>query len=299
MLILLIFSIFHLTVQSADIKQYRRALVVEPYPWSAEIIAVKDQYEKVICSAFLLNAFYVGTSTYCTKQSVRFSPSLETTKYRYNVGFGSGGLDVDKICHHPDFCEIGRCRKNDITLLKLKKEVQFSPYIKPIKLPKGDAIKPKMQAISSIYEQFDSNQPPTHKKIVLEILGNKQCASLCFDEKTNLCAKRYRIKNVEHCNGDIGSALAVGFNQEYYIFGVTSYTLGRCDRDAPAVYTRITPYLPWINEILSQEGDEEGDEDGEEPGENSSEQVNEGDDDLENVVLGENSSEQVDESTLD
>ena len=57
---------------------------------------------------------------------------------------------------------------------------------------------------------------------------------------------------IDSCNGDSGGPLIMkGFiNDPYYQIGIVSFGLKNCGSDIPAVYTRVTNYLPWIERNL-------------------------------------------------
>lgn len=90
---------------------------------------------------------------------------------------------------------------------------------------------------------------PAHKlrAIRAEVISNVACLLRfpVYISSSNLCT------NVEvgtPCNGDEGSALSnVESDQEKTQIGIFSYqfSLG-CDRGWPAVFTRVTFYLDWI-----------------------------------------------------
>ena len=77
---------------------------------------------------------------------------------------------------------------------------------------------------------------------------------------TNLITKFHTYHNatlcyftgVDSCNGDSGGPLILKeFSSDpYYQIGIVSFGLKLCGNGVPAVYTRVTNYIPWIERNL-------------------------------------------------
>lgn len=264
MLVRLFLLLFPSPNQPVDYIVDKREPVNEvQVPWSASLIAFKEHYEHAICSAFLLTPLFAGTATHCTNR-----PYLEQGKFRFKVGLGSGDAEnqtvkrtVVELYRHPNYTQNQHYKKNDITLLKLFSEIKFTDNVQPIKLPAMDKIG-KLEgllALSASYGLFHPTHSPKLNRIDIRILPNKTCAEIDsrFEKEIHLCAESYHGNGTGPCTGDGGSALALGTGEEFIIIGITSFNANKhdvCYDGTPIVYTRITHYLPWINEILNKHG---------------------------------------------
>lgn len=82
----------------------------------------------------------------------------------------------------------------------------------------------------------------------------KKCSDFFHKEMriTQLCAGR---EDRDSCNGDSGSPLAAirFFNesQRYIQYGIVSGGTENCSLNVPAIYTRITSFMPWIVNIIA------------------------------------------------
>lgn len=81
---------------------------------------------------------------------------------------------------------------------------------------------------------------------ICRLLYNREIKSsqLCVGEKDK-----------DSCNGDSGGPLAyVSYYNERQRFvqhGIVSFGIPGCDKGVPAVYTRVSSFIPWISHIIA------------------------------------------------
>lgn len=66
--------------------------------------------------------------------------------------------------------------------------------------------------------------------------------------ETQICA-RNRTSRANTCQGDSGSGLMYNRNEKFYVHGITSFGPG-CLSKIPSIYTRVSYYLKWIEDIV-------------------------------------------------
>uniref|UniRef100_A0A2C9H6H9 Peptidase S1 domain-containing protein n=1 Tax=Anopheles minimus TaxID=112268 RepID=A0A2C9H6H9_9DIPT len=144
---------------------------------------------------------------------------------------------------------------NDIALVRLSRPANISNYIRLARLPnwrQADSLFVNQLATVSGWGALGQNSPeilPLNNlhRVNGSVISNTAC-SLQFlggIVDSHLCVS---TNNGSPCTGDHGGPLTVDdADGGQTLIGVFSFlsVLG-CDLDRPAVYTRLTPYLAWI-----------------------------------------------------
>jgi len=95
----------------------------------------------------------------------------------------------------------------------------------------------------------------------LPILSNDQCSKFYQISDTQICAGAQEGKDT--CSGDSGGPLVINkfhktskklltddSNSAWFLVGIVSFGSTDCGSGSPAVYTRVTEYIPWIRKNL-------------------------------------------------
>lgn len=155
------------------------------------------------------------------------------------------GLHVEKVIAFPDFP--GVFSTNDIGLVKLVKQLDFSQYIMPACLPTN----PQEMFIhkTGLVSGWDKScRLKTTKQTILESVTNDRC----IIDDTRLCG--YDIES-GICFRDIGGPLTVNVCQKHVVVGIVSYLGGPyCGTDNPDVFMRVSAFVSWIRENI-EDGD--------------------------------------------
>ncbi|XP_045489715.1 venom protease-like isoform X1 [Pieris rapae] len=147
---------------------------------------------------------------------------------------------------------------NDIALVELDRRVQFSEFIRPLCLPTPGmnlSVSPLTVAGWGVTEE------KVTAETLLKIQVTEQSPSAChkydksgriFNKATMICAKGAQLKNrvdyKDTCQGDSGSPVTMRSREvscTYVAIGVVSHG-PECGSGAPAVYTRVQPFVDWI-----------------------------------------------------
>nr|CAD7400073.1 unnamed protein product [Timema poppensis] len=150
--------------------------------------------------------------------------------------------------------------KNDISLIRVDREVNFTNYITPICTIYGPQMtKNYVGGTTEVagWGIFDIDNPKPSIKlqtIKLPVVDNEKC-EVAFKYHADIGSTQMCVGGVvgqDSCGGDSGGPLmyvdTVGDDvPRYYLIGVVSFGAKRCGATTmPGVYTRVSYYLEWI-----------------------------------------------------
>lgn len=104
----------------------------------------------------------------------------------------------------------------------------------------------------------------------MSLYSNEECRKLYGRHKriprgilqSQLCAGS-RTGKQDTCQGDSGGPIQImqqGNSCIYYVIGITSFGKSCAVSSAPGVYTKVSYYLDWIEEVVWGEQREKGEE---------------------------------------
>lgn len=167
---------------------------------------------------------------------------------------------IERILHHDYKIP---SKYNDIALLKLEHPVTFSQYVRPACLAETFDIPSKTVIATGWGRTEYAEMTSDHlQKVVLDQIVQPSCnASYAphlsrnlrrgIVEETQFCAgsKLHR----DTCQGDSGGPIQIRHSSiscMYTVVGITSFGIRCAETSLPGVYTRVYPYIDWIESIV-------------------------------------------------
>ena len=140
---------------------------------------------------------------------------------------------------------------NDIALLKLSEKAYFTPLCLP---PASQRYENDEKAIVAGWGRTESEAiSDVVKKATLDVLTNEVCKySTPTQAEEHITSKILCAYKPGHgsCNGDSGGPLMCQPNFQIEVCGIVSLA-PRCGSPLlPGVYTRVTEYIDWINDVV-------------------------------------------------
>ncbi|KAG5684324.1 hypothetical protein PVAND_013559 [Polypedilum vanderplanki] len=244
-LIFLLFSILSISAKNLESKIYYGDYVdISFAPYQVEIFL--DYLPN--CGGSLLSETFVLTAAHCTesdKNPKSYSIGVGTRRILDIVMFN---IKVIKIIDHPEYDKTTVF--SDFSLFQMEKVKKFPKSAAFVKLPNKDDVL-KTGEIMNIagFGRTENGVTIFLKGGSIPIYDQEKCKELFGHlEKTMICAGYEKPMSTGSCFGDSGSGLVR--RSDGKIFGVTSFIFSEKCSTHPAVYSKVTAVLDWINEIV-------------------------------------------------
>lgn len=245
-----------------------RATTKVQLPWIVYLEIVNkwssDNITESMCGGSIISPSFVLTAAHCVntygKKPFWIRVFYNTSKMKKGPSVG-----VDRTIIHPKFT--WDTLANDIALLKLRYPVEFDTYVEPICLPTTELLLTNVEAVIAgwgrISEQGDPS--PNLQYIHRLILPYDMCKvgfisaeqAEAFDSSMILCTS---ASDKDSCQGDSGGPLTIVTKMgRTFQVGLISFGFGCARGMKPSLYTRVSSYVPWIEEVLARTAEESPD----------------------------------------
>ncbi|EDW94705.1 serine protease 1 [Drosophila yakuba] len=200
------------------------------------------------CGGSLIGNEWVLTAAHCTD-------GVDSVE----VYLGSTVRSSPKVKHHVTKSDIiihadwnSRTLRNDISLIRIP-HVDYSSAIHNVELPKHESHYASYDGDEVIASGWGRTSDSTsavaaHLQYAhMKVISNSECKRTYYStiRDTNICVSTPAA--VSTCNGDSGGPLVLASDKVQV--GLTSFgSAAGCEKEYPAVFTRVTSYLDWIKE---------------------------------------------------
>lgn len=165
-------------------------------------------------------------------------------------------LKVAKTFKHPAYNR--RSADNDISLLRLETPAPVSDYIVPICLP-GRRLAQRvlhrngtMTVVSGWgKEDLRSSRFSSALNVIkVPLVENEVCRRHMTNNITaNMLCAGVVGQRTDACEGDSGGPMVTLYRQTWFLLGLVSWGEGCGDLDKLGIYTKVSNYMDWINQV--------------------------------------------------
>ncbi|XP_025994684.1 serine proteinase stubble isoform X2 [Solenopsis invicta] len=263
------------TLNMSDYKQVcGRRLFPEPkivggdrssfgkWPWQISLRQWKSQTYLHKCGAALLNENWAITAAHCVENVPPSDLLLRIGEHdlsNEDEPYGYQERRVQIVASHQQFD--ARTFEYDLALLRFYEPlVPFQPNVLPICLPDDDETYVGRTAyVTGWGRLYDEGPLPTVlQEVAVPVINNTVCEAMYRNAGYNehiphifICAG-WRNGGFDSCEGDSGGPMVIqrARDKRWVLAGIISWGIGCAAPNQPGVYTRISEFRDWINQIL-------------------------------------------------
>ncbi|CAF3827187.1 unnamed protein product [Rotaria magnacalcarata] len=223
------------------------------------------------CGGTILSNSYILTAAHChigpvSNPSVGFSVVVGMTHISDSEVIQR---TVDRIYIHPNYIGPEDGYRHDIALLHINESLVFDPdrfltksCIHPVRSPTlNDEYIENNTPLTvigwgNLHESWPPIMPTTLQQVVVYAMDNDDpiCRGSINDSQIQFCAGLPE-GGKDSCKGDSGGPIFQWTGQYWEQVGIVSYGNGCARPGRPGIYTRLSYYYDWINNILKNDNE--------------------------------------------
>ncbi|KAH9502045.1 Suppressor of tumorigenicity 14 protein [Dermatophagoides farinae] len=230
------------------------------WPWMVSLRQWKKNAFLHKCGAALLNEYWVITAAHCVENVSPTDLLLRLGEYDISTDTEPHShieRRIQIIAPHPKFDP--RTFEYDLALLRFYEPIRFQKNIIPICLPEHNETYVGRWATVTGWGRLheDGPLPNVIQHVDVPIITNKDCESMYrragyIEDIPNIFVCAGLAKGTkDSCEGDSGGPLVIEDQGRWSLVGVISWGIGCALPNQPGVYTRITAFSRWINQIIA------------------------------------------------
>ncbi|XP_069580258.1 ovochymase-1 [Brachyistius frenatus] len=223
------------------------------WPWQVSLQSNGRHY----CSGALIHRHWVVTAQHC---SVRAKEDVVVLGVHDLHFLSTQTVPVDEV--FSPLQDSSFPPKADLSLLRLSVPVRFSSHVSPVCVPEEDeelddswsCVTAGWGATEALVFNQDpdswpgSTDPDRLHHAQLSFVNRTSCRETWgeFIGDAHICS---HPAGSTSCMGDAGAPLYCRKRSSYFLFGVVTWGSWRCDAEKPSVFTRVSDYQSWVDEV--------------------------------------------------
>ncbi|KAJ3656405.1 hypothetical protein Zmor_015485 [Zophobas morio] len=219
-----------------------------PYAAAVYVSKVGGAY---FCGGALINNQWIVTAAQCAEGANTFTIQLGSNLL--------SGTDANRLTLatatfvlHPEYDP--ETLHNDVALVKLRLPIAFNQYVGAASLP--TSFIPDYTSVTAVgwgqIDDFNTGLSNDLTWVTLITISHDECQLTYGPQITHdmLCVAGNFNEGI--CNGDMGGPLVQTVSGSAVLVGIASFrSQSGCETTDPSGYTRIIPYVEWINSVVA------------------------------------------------
>ncbi|XP_031835956.2 serine protease notopleural [Nomia melanderi] len=232
------------------------------WPWQISLRQWRTSTYLHKCGAALLNENWAITAAHCVENVPPSDLLLRIGEHdlaNEDEPYGYQERRVQIVASHPQFDP--RTFEYDLALLRFYEPLlPFQPNVLPICLPDDDeSYVGRTAYVTGWGRLYDEGPlPSTLQEVAVPVINNTMCEGMYRNAgyiehipHIFICAG-WKNGGFDSCEGDSGGPMVIqrARDKRWILAGVISWGIGCAVPNQPGVYTRISEFREWINQIL-------------------------------------------------
>jgi len=226
------------------------------FPWQVSLRQIGMIGATHFCGGSVINDQWIVTAAHCCAGQVPAFMHVVAGGIKLNAGEGEEERrDLEKIIGHPEYSSSNL--QNDICLLKLSEPLEWTDFVKPIKLPEAMLETPEgADAIVTGWGTLSEgglSLPNLLHKVTVPVVGDETCnenySSSGYAIADSMICAGLPDGGKDSCQGDSGGPFIDAESKT--LIGVVSWGIGCARAGYPGVYTQVSYYVDWIAETIA------------------------------------------------
>lgn len=227
------------------------------WPWQ---VSLQTSSRGHFCGGSIINEQWIVSAAHCAPG---FSPSStnEVVVGMHNIRDPDEYTErvrITEIIPNAKYGRPPRDSSNDIMLLKLERPLTFNDAVSPVCLPS------QFKPVASGTRCFSTGWGALHSggrgpdelnQVMLPIIDRDVCNQPNWydgDIDDSMVCAGYAQGGRDTCQGDSGGPLVCFEDGRWMLYGVVSWGRGCAQARYPGLYARVSPYIKWMNEMISE-----------------------------------------------
>ncbi|XP_048091191.1 coagulation factor X [Alosa alosa] len=222
-------------------------------PWQALLM---DEEGTGFCGGTILNEYFILSAAHCMNQSK--VTTIVLGEFNTNKAEGREATHaVELYITHTNY--VPETYHNDIALIKLKTPIKFTKYILPACLPDRDFAERVLMhqpdgMISGFGRVSDRGPQATLlQKLTVPYVDRATCMeSSSYKISKHMFCAGFDKESKDACQGDSGGPHVTRYKDTWFVTGVVSWGEGCAREGKYGVYTQVSKYIRWLNQLMSR-----------------------------------------------